>query len=164
MSKRLADTVGVLTNPQLPKDYTSAKTALKVHKNQKEALLDTLHIDHLVKEGTKLQHRMKTPVDSLKDNTDFIQSTSLVGRLLSQVISVGERLTQLWQTMDTKLQTNLELREYEFKCQQVISTILIVNLCNLACCRSLTGSNITRKNTLTPTMISEKLKMCPYHF
>lgn len=125
LSKRLGDTVEVLTNPQLSKDYNSAKTALQTHQVQKTALLDTLHIEQLVEEGTKLQHRMKTPVDSLKDNTDFIQSTSLIGRLLSQVLSVGERLAQLWQMKDTKLQTNLELREYEYKCQQVIS-----NLCS----------------------------------
>jgi len=121
LSKRLGDTVEVLTNPKLPKDYDSAKTALQAHKDQKTALLDALHIEQLVEEGTKLQHRMKSPVDSLKDNTDFIQSTSLIGRLLSQVLSVGERLAQLWQTKDTKLQTNLELREYEYKCQQVIN-------------------------------------------
>ena len=120
LSKRLADTVGVLTNPQLPKDFASAKTLLQAHKDQKTALLDSLHVEQLVEEGTKLKHRMMTPGDSLKDNTDFIESTSLIGRLLSQVISVGERLAQLWQTKDTKLQTNLELREYEYKCQQVM--------------------------------------------
>lgn len=125
MSKRLADTVGVLTNPNLPKDYTSALTALRAHKDRKVALLDTLHVEQLVEEGNKLQHRMKTPADSLKDNTDFIESTSLVGRLLSQVLSVGQRLSQLWQTKDTKLQTNLELREYEYKCQQVIDIFLL---------------------------------------
>ena len=123
MSKRLADTVGVLTNPYLPRNYTSAVTAVRAHKDQKTALLDTLHVEQLVEEGTKLQHRMKTPTDSLKDNTDFVESTSLVGRLLSQVMSVGERLSQLWQTKDTKLQTNLELREYEYNCQQVISLV-----------------------------------------
>ena len=110
----------VLTNPQLPKDYNSAKTALQAHKEQKTALLDSLHVEQLVVEGTKLQHRMTSPNDSLKDNTDFIASTSLIGRLLSQVMSVGDRLSQLWQTKDTKLQTNLELREYEYKCQQVM--------------------------------------------
>lgn len=119
LSRRLSDTVEALTNPDLPKDYTRAVMALRAHKDQKTALLDTLHVDQLVEEGTKLQHRMKTPADSLKDNTDFFESTSLVGRLLSQVVSVGERLSQLWQTKDTKLQTNLELREYEYKCQQV---------------------------------------------
>lgn len=115
----MADTIGLLTTPQLPKDYSSAKRTLQAHKDQKTALLDTLHVEELVEEGTKLQHRMKTPADSLKDNTDFFESTSLVGRLLSQVYSIGERLSQLWQTKDTKLQTNLELREYEFNCQQV---------------------------------------------
>ena len=126
LSKRLADTVGVLTNPHLPKDYTSAVTAVRAHKDQKTALLDTLHVEQLVEEGTKLQNRMKTPADSLKDNTDFFESTSLVGRLLSQVMSVGERLSQLWKTKDTKLQTNLELREYEYKCQQVVYSKLVM--------------------------------------
>lgn len=121
MSKRLSDTVGVLTNPQLPGDYSNAKSALRVHKDQKTALLDSLHIEQLVEEGTKLQQRMKTPTDSLKDNTDFFQSSSLVNRLLSQVRSVGERLSQLWQTKDTKLETNLELRQYEYECQQVMN-------------------------------------------
>ena len=147
----------MLTSPQLPKDYTNAKTALRAHKDQKTALLDTLHVEQLVEEGTKLKHRMTTPTDSLKDNTDFIESTSLIGRLLSQVISVGERLSQLWQTKNTKLQTNLELREYEYKCQQVM---LGIPQCHMATsqCRSATGSNITLKNTLTLTTISEKAK------
>ena len=120
LSKRLTKTVEILTDKTLAKDYSSARTALEAHKEQKTSLLDTLHIEQLVKEGTKLQDRMKTPVESLKDNTDFIQSTSLIGRLLSQVFSVGERLQHLWQTKDTKLATNLELREYEYECQQVM--------------------------------------------
>jgi len=119
LSKRLADTVEVLTTPEIPRDLTGAKTAVRTHQDQKAAVLDSLHIDQLVEEGKKLQNRMKSRSDSLRDNTDFIESTSLVDRLLSQVRSVGERLSQLWQTKVIKLQTNLELREYEYKCQQV---------------------------------------------
>jgi len=145
--------------PEIPRDLTGAKTAVRTHQDQKTAVLDSLHVDQLVEEGKKLQHRMKSPSDSLKDNTDFIESTSLVGRLLTQVRSVGERLSQLWQTKDTKLQTNLELREYEYKCQQVGLRYYIVGQC-LVCvaCRSMTGLSFTQRNILRPMMIWERLK------
>lgn len=156
LSKRLADTVEVLTAPELPRDFSGAKTAVRAHKDQKTAVLDSLHIDQLVEEGKKLQQRMKSPSDSLKDNTDFIESTSLVGRLLTRVLSVGERLSQLWQTKDAKLQTNLELREYEYKCQQVC--ILYHNAGIISKCRSVTGLHFTLKNTLRLMMVWGKQK------
>lgn len=118
VSKRLARAIEPFTEESVPHTIKEAEESIQKNKLVRRKTLDTLHIDELATEGSRINEHMKS-TRQLSGNPEFTNTLNTITKLMEQIDTVKGRLETLWSTRQDKLETSLKQKMFENSAKQV---------------------------------------------
>ncbi|CAI8057657.1 Kalirin, partial [Geodia barretti] len=125
ISKLLAQAIAPFTKDmETPTNLEETKEVLKKHQLKKRRTIDQLQIDELTSQGLKINKLIKQESEerrsSIQFNPEFLSTIATVGKLISNMEAVKERVEGMWHTRGEKLEATYKQQTFEKEANQII--------------------------------------------